>query len=304
MADQPALQPEVKIACDACGETAAEEVASSTRARLPDRARAPLSRCALDPALARSSSRSAPASLTTTPPACSPVASLRPPLPVAAARGEIGAERLRARALCRRAAAADDRVAAIAVPAEGALARARVSGRAPRVLEVGSFVGGFLHEARTSGLQAIGIDPNEQMVELIAARGSRSCPRRSRLSRPGAACRRFDAVVIWSTFDQLTRPRAALAAALRVLRPAGLLLLRFPHGACFRRLGGVRSASGSRAGLEQPAGLPVPARIRAAIARRARERVPDDARRVSPGTRWARSPTRAMRTGHGSKSGW
>lgn len=50
----------------------------------------------------------------------------------------------------------------------------------------------------------------------------------------------FDTIAIWNTFDQLPRPRAALEAALRVLRPAGLLLLRFPHGACFRRLSAAK----------------------------------------------------------------
>jgi hypothetical protein len=89
-----------------------------------------------------------------------------------------------------------------------ARALARVLEPRSRVLEVGSFVGGFLREARESGLQAGGLDPNEQ-------------------------------IAIWSTFDQLPRPRAALAAALRVVRPDGLLLLRFPHGACFRQLSGA-----------------------------------------------------------------
>ena len=97
-----------------------------------------------------------------------------------------------------------------------ARALAGVLGPGARVLEVGSFVGGFLREARESGLEAVGIDPNEQMAELsrraglwvvpetleeFAARGicrrsmrsrsgtpSTSCLDRAQPSRPRCAC--------------------------------------------------------------------------------------------------------------------
>jgi SAM-dependent methyltransferase len=116
-----------------------------------------------------------------------------------------------------------------------ARALARRLGAGARVLEVGSFVGGFLLAAREVGLDAVGLDPSRQLAGLCArfdlqvARGTLDAIELCESARP------FDAVVIWNTFDQLPRPRAAVEAALRVLRPGGLFALRVPHGACFRR---------------------------------------------------------------------
>jgi SAM-dependent methyltransferase len=117
-----------------------------------------------------------------------------------------------------------------------ARALARALGRGARVLEVGSFVGGFLREARDAGLAAVGIDPNEQMAELGRRAGLEVANETLATFVTGRDVPAFDAIVIWNTFDQLPKPKEALAAALRALRPEGALLLRFPHGVCFRRL--------------------------------------------------------------------
>ena len=113
---------------------------------------------------------------------------------------------------------------------------ARALGRSARVLEVGSFVGGFLRAAGEVGLEALGIDPSESLTALSRRDGLRveRCTLEEFGARAGAD--RFDAIAVWNTFDQLPRPRRFLEAVRRVLRPGGLLVVRVPHGACFRRL--------------------------------------------------------------------
>ena len=238
MADaQPVLEPEVQVACDACGEADAEEVASSTELasqielarrfhseRLSRRSRAALEERA-----------SFTHDYATRLLACSSCGLIyRSPRPAASSvldayeRERYDAERLPQMIASQRSLFRSKARALARLLRPGAL-----------VLEVGSFVGGFLHEACKSGLHAVGLDPNEQMAELNRRAGLQVVPEtiETFADRPGVP--RFDAVAIWNTFDQLPRPRAALAAALRVLRPAGTLMLRFPHGACFRRLNGA-----------------------------------------------------------------
>ncbi|HTO05939.1 MAG TPA: class I SAM-dependent methyltransferase [Myxococcota bacterium] len=231
MADSAvALTPEVDVACAVCGELAADEVASPEtlaaqaelarrfhRARLTRRSRAALEERA-------SFTQDYPTRLL----ACRACGLLyRSPRPAAGAvlrayeSDRYPAERLPQMIASQRA---------LFRPKARALAAQL--GRGARVLEVGSFVGGFLAEARAAGLEAIGIDPGEQAVEICRRLGL-PLVRGTLENEPALAD--FDAVAIWNTFDQLPRPRESLAAALRVLRPGGRLLLRFPHGACFAR---------------------------------------------------------------------
>jgi SAM-dependent methyltransferase len=235
---QTALEPEVEIACDACGDAAAEVVASAAelasqaelakrfhRDRIARRSRAAL--------VERGSFTHGYATELLACRSCNLV--YRSPRPMAdsvlhAYEDErYAAERLSQMIASQRA---------LFRPKARALAD--VLGRGARVLEVGSFVGGFLHEARESGLEAVGIDPNDQMAELSRRAGLQVVPETLEAFAARRDLPHFDAIAIWNTFDQLPRPRAALAAALRVLRPAGLLLLRFPHGACFRRLSAAK----------------------------------------------------------------
>lgn len=113
-----------------------------------------------------------------------------------------------------------------------------------RVLEVGSFVGGFLDVARTAGWPAIGIDPGRQVSAFCRSRGLdvRTCTLDEFESSNELVS--FDCIAIWNTFDQLADPKPALAFAQRWLRPGGLLALRVPHGVHFARSSApMRSAS-------------------------------------------------------------
>jgi SAM-dependent methyltransferase len=108
--------------------------------------------------------------------------------------------------------------------------------RSSRVVEVGSFVGGFLELARSAGWRGVGVDPNPQLAESCESRGLAVF--RGTLEefvahdRPGSA----DVIAIWNTFDQITDPQSTLAAAAALLRSQGVLAVRVPHGRYFRRL--------------------------------------------------------------------
>lgn len=119
-------------------------------------------------------------------------------------------------------------------PKARALARRLAPGA--RVLEVGSFVGGFLWAAREAGLVASGLDPSEEMAALCRRNGlDVTCATLEELAASGVV-QPHDAIAIWNAFDQIPRSSLLLRAALDVLRPGGLVLLRFPHGPCFRQL--------------------------------------------------------------------
>ncbi|OQW32256.1 MAG: hypothetical protein A4E19_19685 [Nitrospira sp. SG-bin1] len=103
---------------------------------------------------------------------------------------------------------------------------------APRLIEVGSFVGGFLAAAQEHGWDVVGVDPGEAVVRFCRERGlSVFQGTLEEFPRPQGG---IDAVVIWNTFDQLPDPRPILTTITRYLRPDGLLVIRIPHGRCFR----------------------------------------------------------------------
>jgi hypothetical protein len=101
-----------------------------------------------------------------------------------------------------------------------------------RVVEVGSFVGGFLAAGRERGWATLGVDPGDEVTAFCEERGLpvfRGTLHEAPL-RPGEV----DCIAIWNTFDQLPDPQPTLAAARDMLRAGGLLALRVPNGECFR----------------------------------------------------------------------
>jgi len=123
----------------------------------------------------------------------------------------------------------------------------RLVGTPRRVLEIGSFVGGFLEVARTAGWWATGIDPGRQVGAACRVRGLdvRACT----IEEFDAVNVRapVDCVAIWNTFDQLADPSPALEFARRWLRPGGVLALRVPHGVHYARsMRRWRGAAGPR----------------------------------------------------------
>jgi SAM-dependent methyltransferase len=118
----------------------------------------------------------------------------------------------------------------------GKVAVLRRLGVRGRVVEVGSFLGGFLEVARSAGWDAVGIDPGKQVAERCRARGLRVVASTFEEFAAQAGGELCDCVTIWNTFDQLPDPRPALEGAARLLRPGGILALRVPHARHYRLL--------------------------------------------------------------------
>ena len=108
----------------------------------------------------------------------------------------------------------------------------RIAARmAPRVLEIGSFVGGFLAEGMAAGWDVFGIDPGQDVVAFC--RGQQLPVFQGTIEEARLAPASYDAIAVWNTFDQLPDPHALLRAAVPLLRDEGLLVVRVPNGACY-----------------------------------------------------------------------
>jgi SAM-dependent methyltransferase len=105
-----------------------------------------------------------------------------------------------------------------------------------RVLEIGSFVGGFLEAAREAGWYAVGLDPGRQLARECRRRGLRVIEGTFEDLAERDELFAVDCLAIWNTFDQLADPRMTLSLAAVTLRPGGILALRVPHGLCYQRL--------------------------------------------------------------------
>jgi SAM-dependent methyltransferase len=101
-----------------------------------------------------------------------------------------------------------------------------------RVLEIGSFVGGFLAAARDHGWQARGIDVGDCVTRFARSKGLDA--RRGCLDEMRFFDRAFDAVFIWHCFDQLPEPWQDLREIHRILKENGHLVIRVPNGAFVR----------------------------------------------------------------------
>jgi SAM-dependent methyltransferase len=97
---------------------------------------------------------------------------------------------------------------------------------AARVVEVGSYAGGFLAAARQWGWSAIGTD--------IGAQTSRFCRtlgfdvRRMHLDECAFEDNSLEGVFVWNCFEQLSDGASLIEESQRILRTGGLLVIRVP----------------------------------------------------------------------------
>ena len=96
-----------------------------------------------------------------------------------------------------------------------------------RVLEIGSYVGGFLHVAAEWGWSPLGIDIGEDTARFSASRGYPT--RHASLEESKFDDASFDGVFIWNTFEQIDDPRALLREVRRILVPQGIVVIRTPN---------------------------------------------------------------------------
>lgn len=104
------------------------------------------------------------------------------------------------------------------------------AGRPGRVVELGSYVGGFLAAASELGWHAEGVDVNPTANAFARQRGFMVHDGELDDYQPTVAP---DAVAIWNCFDQLADPAAVAHRARAILAPHGLLTVRVPNGAFY-----------------------------------------------------------------------
>jgi SAM-dependent methyltransferase len=91
-----------------------------------------------------------------------------------------------------------------------------------RVVEVGSYAGGFLRAAMEWGWRTTGFDIGGDTSRFTTALGF------DMHDAFDFAPRSIEALFVWNCFEQLSAPRELLAEAHRALREGGLLVLRVP----------------------------------------------------------------------------
>lgn len=96
-----------------------------------------------------------------------------------------------------------------------------------RVLEIGSYVGGFLHVANEWGWSPLGIDIGEDTARFSASRGYPT--RHESLEECAFDAASFDGVFIWNTFEQIEDLRSLLTEVHRLLVPQGIVVIRIPN---------------------------------------------------------------------------
>jgi SAM-dependent methyltransferase len=101
------------------------------------------------------------------------------------------------------------------------------------VVEVGSYVGGFLTAAAEWGWRATGNDIGRAAVRFCRRRGLDAHD--LHLQECNLAGSSWDGVFVWNCFEQMDNPRELLEEAHRVLRGAGLLVIRVPDAALYIR---------------------------------------------------------------------
>ena len=96
-----------------------------------------------------------------------------------------------------------------------------------KIIEVGSYVGAFLHVAHEWGWTAIGVDVGDDTARFATAHSYPTC--HGSLEECAYETGTFDAVFIWNTFEQVDDPRSLLKESRRIVRDGGLLVIRTPN---------------------------------------------------------------------------
>lgn len=103
--------------------------------------------------------------------------------------------------------------------------------RGSRVLEIGSYVGGFLEAARRWGWSAVGVDIGRDTAAFAAAQGFEVTTERfERIEFPAES---FDGVFIWNCFEQMPNPAEVLERVHAISKRGAPLVLYVPDAAVY-----------------------------------------------------------------------
>jgi SAM-dependent methyltransferase len=97
-----------------------------------------------------------------------------------------------------------------------------------RLLDVGAGFGFFLQEMRSKGWEVIGVDISQEGMEY-GKNVLGVTIQRGPLETVGFPENHFDAVTAFYLIEHIANPMAFLKECHRILKPEGMLLLRYPH---------------------------------------------------------------------------
>jgi SAM-dependent methyltransferase len=102
-----------------------------------------------------------------------------------------------------------------------------------KVIEVGSYVGAFLHVAHEWGWNALGVDVGDDTARFASAHSYPT--RHAALEECAFDTCAFDGILIWNTFEQVDDPRSLLNESRRIVRDGGVLVIRTPNAQFYAR---------------------------------------------------------------------
>jgi 2-polyprenyl-3-methyl-5-hydroxy-6-metoxy-1,4-benzoquinol methylase len=114
-----------------------------------------------------------------------------------------------------------------------------ISGKRPKLLDVGCGIGVVMEAAEARGWEAVGVDISRRIVDHCREKGLQ-CQRVANWDLPFEN-ESFDVVTAWSVIEHVTDVRDVLREWNRVLRPGGVLAMDTSDAACLKaRLLGTR----------------------------------------------------------------
>lgn len=102
-----------------------------------------------------------------------------------------------------------------------------------KVLEIGSYVGGFLAAASEWGWTPVGLDVGKDPTRFTRSLGLNAT--QSTMERYEGPSNGLDGVFFWNCFEQLTDPWRALETASNVIKPGGVVVIRVPDAGFYLR---------------------------------------------------------------------
>lgn len=120
----------------------------------------------------------------------------------------------------------------------GRIARALAMAEGSRVLDLGCFIGLCSHHLALRGHQVVGVDVDENCIEI--ARRKHSHPKLSFEHTDGRGLEfddaSFDCVLLLEVLEHSFNPRGLVAEIHRVLKPGGCLIVSVPNASSYHTL--------------------------------------------------------------------